>query len=114
MAERIHRIGPNEYSVDRRLIGDLANGCALGSSTNGVLFQERGRTVGIRLVGIRPGTWPALLGFRNADVIRSVNGFDMATPDDALAAFARLRSADQLTVEILRDENVVRLDYDMR
>jgi general secretion pathway protein C len=42
------------------------------------------------------------LGIEDDDVIRSVNGLELTSPDGMLEAWVRLRTSDQLRVEILR------------
>jgi general secretion pathway protein C len=42
------------------------------------------------------------LGLQNADVLLSINGFDMASPDSALQAYAQLPRATSLDVRLER------------
>jgi hypothetical protein len=63
---------------------------------------------GLPLVGIRveasESNAPALrLGFRRGDLLLSVNGYDLSTPDRALEAYARLRGAEDFAVVFVRD-----------
>jgi general secretion pathway protein C len=51
---------------------------------------------------VRPDDALARLGIADGDVILRVNGLAVASPDRCLEAYARLRAADRLTVEILR------------
>ena len=60
--------------------------------------QENGKVVGIRLFGVRPDTLLGMLGMENGDRLQNINGFDMTSPEKALEAYARLRTADHLTV----------------
>lgn len=70
-----------------------------------------GKTVGIRMFGVRAGSQLARLGFENGDTLISINGFDVTVPEKALEAYARLRSTDRLTVLIERRGLLTRLDY---
>jgi membrane-associated protease RseP (regulator of RpoE activity) len=60
---------------------------------------------------IRPNSTLARLGFENGDRIETINGFDMTSPEQALEAYARLRSADRLTVALRRQGARMEIDY---
>jgi general secretion pathway protein C len=64
--------------------------------------QKDGKTVGIRLFGIRPDTLLGSLGLQNGDRLEQINGYDIANPEKALEAFAHLRTASELTVGLER------------
>lgn len=63
---------------------------------------ERGRTIGVKLFGLRPDSTLTRLGFMNGDSLRAIDGYDLATPETALEAYARLRNAPDYHVEISR------------
>jgi hypothetical protein len=91
------------YVVSRRwLDGALNSPQALMRSTRIVPETRGGLTVGVRVFGVRPDDALARLGIADGDVILRVNGLAVASPDRCLEAYARLRAADRLTVEILR------------
>lgn len=57
---------------------------------------------GFKLYGIRPDSLPRELGFKNGDLLKSVNGLPLGGVDQALAAYAKLRRSDKLVLEIER------------
>lgn len=71
-------------------------------STRIVPETERGRTIGIKLFGLRPDSTLTRLGFLNGDSLRAIDGYDLATPETALEAYARLRNSPDYHVEIAR------------
>jgi general secretion pathway protein C len=73
--------------------------------------QRNGKVVGVRLFGIRPQTLLSTLGLRNGDRLESINGFDVASPEKALQAYARLRSATHLRVQVNRVGKPVELNF---
>ncbi|MCC7534998.1 MAG: hypothetical protein IT379_02225 [Deltaproteobacteria bacterium] len=75
---------------------------------------ENGRTIGVRLVGVRTSAVLGALGFEDGDVIRAVNGYPVATPDEALRAYAALRDAPRLTVALDRAGAPMTLDFHVR
>jgi general secretion pathway protein C len=75
---------------------------------------EGGKVVGVRLLGISKGGLLGSLGFENGDSIRTVNGFDVTTPEKALQAYARLRTASRVKVELVRRGRPVTIEYLIR
>lgn len=61
-----------------------------------------GQAQGFKVMGLRPGSLLGLLGLRNGDELREINGFDLSSPERALAAYTSLRSATELRVGLLR------------
>lgn len=61
-----------------------------------------GRTVGVRLLTAPAGGVLARLGLRAGDVLERVNGFDIASPDRCLEAYARLRNTDRISLALRR------------
>lgn len=58
--------------------------------------------VGIRLFGVRPDSLTGRLGLQNGDSLRTIDGFDLTTPDHALEAYASLRTARDYHLGIVR------------
>jgi general secretion pathway protein C len=113
IAKGIHRVSANEYKIDRNVIDRvLANQGEL-TKIRVVPEQEQGKTVGLRLYGIKGGSLLDAIGIKNGDRIDSVNGLDISTPDAALAAYAQLRTADHLVVKINRKGSATQIDYDI-
>ena len=50
----------------------------------------------------------------NGDRLQTINGFDMTSPEKALEAYARLRTADHLTVQVNRKGSNTNLDYNIK
>lgn len=57
---------------------------------------------GLRLYGIRRSAMMGRLGFQNGDTVYSVNGYPVGSLEQALEAYARVRDADALRVELVR------------
>lgn len=68
-----------------------------------------GEPVGLRLYGIRPSSLLGSIGVRNGDRLETINGFDMANPEKALQAYARLRNVERLDVHLVRSGKPVDL-----
>lgn len=104
------RTGPGQYQIERRLLdGFLEN--PQGAFGRVRVAAEAG---GVRVSGIRAGSWAARLGLEDGDRIEGINGMPLATPEDALSAYARLRNAERLQLVIVRAGQHRRLDYAVR
>jgi len=111
----IQKIGATEYNIDRGVVDKiLENQAELMRQARIVPEQENGKVVGIRMFGVRPDTLLGTLGMENGDRLEKINGFDMASPEKALEAYARLRTADHLTVSVNRRGQAMNLDYNIK
>lgn len=103
LKSKIKRISETELEVDRSAVDKiLENQADLMKSARIVPEQKDGKVVGIRLFGVRPETLLGQLGLANGDRLERINGFDMGSPEKALEAYARLRTAESLTLEVNR------------
>jgi hypothetical protein len=58
--------------------------------------------IGFRIVGMKTTSVLARLGFRDGDVVQSLNGRDISTPDKAVEAYTKLRSTKHLQARLTR------------
>ena len=111
----IQQVSPTEFNVDRGTLDKiLENQADLMRTARVVPEQENGRTVGIRMMNIKPDSLLGVLGMQNGDRLQTINGFDMSSPEKALEAYARLRTADKLTVQVNRGGKNMNLDYNIK
>lgn len=108
----VRATGRGVFVVSRRSIDAmLERQQELMRSTRIVPVTRGGRVVGVRVFGIAPGDRLAGLGIANGDVIERINGYDVASPDRCLEAYARLRASNEVTVELERAGRRVWLVY---
>jgi type II secretion system protein C len=69
---------------------------------------------GLRIAKLLPGTPLDALGLRAGDVLTSLDGIALTSPDRLLAAYARLPAAERLRLVIVRDGRAQQLDYEVR
>jgi general secretion pathway protein C len=111
----IQAISATEFNIDRGVVDRiLENQSELMRQARMIPVQENGRTVGVRMVGVRDDTLLGVLGMKNNDRLDKINGFEVANPEKALEAYARLRTADKLTIQLNRDGKPMNLDYNIR
>lgn len=112
IASKIQKVSETEYNVDRSVVDKiLENQAELMRSARIVPEQQNGKVVGIRLFGVRPDTLLGTLGFQNGDRLETINGFNMASPEKALEAYARLRTAGNLNVKVNRRGKPLSIDF---
>ena len=112
IAKRIQKVSDTEFHIDRAVVDNiLENQAQLMRTARIVPEQKDGKVVGIRLFGIRPETLLGKLGLQNGDRLEAINGFEMASPEKALEAYARLRTADSLSVKVTRRGAPVTIDF---
>jgi general secretion pathway protein C len=100
---KIHKVSDTEFNIDRSVVDlILENQAELMKATRIVPQTKDGKVLGIRLFGIKPDTLLDSLGLQNGDRLESINGFNMGSPEKALEAYARLRTASQLDVTVDR------------
>jgi general secretion pathway protein C len=116
LATKIQKVSPTEFNLDRSVVDKvLENQAELMRSAR--IVPEKGpdgNVVGIRLFGIRSDTLLGLLGMQNGDRLESINGFNMASPEKALEAYARLRTAPNLNVKVNRRGQPVSIDLHIK
>lgn len=115
ISSKIQKVSATEFNVDRSVVDKiLENQAELMRSARIVPEQENGKVVGIRLFGIRQDTLLGTLGMQNGDRLESINGFNMASPEKALEAYARLRTANHLTVALNRGGKPMNIDFNIK
>ena len=75
-----------------RHLRTVRNMRALSRSARIVPEIRDGKASGFRLYSVHPDGQFARLGFQNGDVIRSINGLTIYSPENALDVYARLKS----------------------
>lgn len=115
LEEGIARVSDTEFNIQRGLVNKiLENQAELMRTARIIPHEQNGRVVGVKLYGIRRNSLLGRLGLQNGDMLRTINGFDMTSPDSALEAYARLRNAEHLSVSVVRRGQPQTIDYNVR
>jgi general secretion pathway protein C len=115
IAAKIHKVSDTEFNIERSVVDQiLENQAEFMKSARIVPEKEDGKVVGIRLFGVRQDSLLGTLGLENGDRLQTINGFDMASPEKALEAYARLRTADRLTVTVNRKGKPMNIDFNIK
>lgn len=76
-----------------------------------VPFMKDGAAVGFQIQRIQPGSVFQRLGLQNQDVIRSVNGEPITTADQALRLFSLFRNERNVTLDVDRGAQSLKMSY---
>ena len=113
LAAGIQEIGPDTYRVSRDMI---TRGMADAAGVvRGTKFQPQTgaseRNAGVKLQGVTPNSTLSKLGMREGDVLRTLNGVNLSTPDGMLGAYQLLREQKKVTLSVMRDGRPKTLTY---
>jgi general secretion pathway protein C len=115
IARRIERISPTEFHVDRRAVDAIFEQHArLMRSVRVKPNQQNGKTTSLTLGRVTRNSLLGALGLKNGDQLLSVNGFSLTSPARALQAYARLRTAGDISLKLKRKGRPMIIDYRIR
>lgn len=110
----IRSLGENRWTISQSEI-DKARG-NLGSLLKQARMEPHivnGQTEGFVVRMIRPRSLLANLGMKVGDVVSSVNGVELDSPEKALQIFQQLREAKRLTVDLTRGQEKMTFEYNI-
>jgi general secretion pathway protein C len=71
---------------------------------------KNGKPSGWRLFAIKPGSLLARVGFHNGDLLQTVNGHDISSPEKALETYGKLRTTGQVHATLFRKGKPIAID----
>ena len=110
----IRSLGENRWEISKAEI-DKARG-NLGTLLKQARMEPNivnGQTEGFVVRMIRPRSLLANLGMKVGDVISSVNGVELDSPEKALQIFQQLREAKRLSVDLTRGQEKMSFEYEV-
>lgn len=111
----IRQVGDNRYLVDRGEVDhSIENLSSIVTQMRAVPYLKDGKSLGFRVFNIRAGSLFERMGLKNGDVIQSVNGTTLDDPTRALALLDEVEAADEISVDLLRDDRPNTLTYSIR
>jgi general secretion pathway protein C len=102
---RAQRVSLRRNMIDQAIqdVGKLATEIRIQPSNNG-----------LSLSNIKPNSIFRRMGLRNGDVLKSVDGQQIRSVDDALRLYESLKSSDNVTVELQRRGSDRTINYNIR
>jgi hypothetical protein len=116
-ADRIRVVGENRWAVDRTLIKELVqSGTGGGAAAKGVRLQpvnKDGKLAGVRVVTARSGSLAQKLGLSAGDVIDSIDGQAIDSPQTLMGMYNKLDDLRRVDLGVRRKGASVTLTYDL-
>jgi general secretion pathway protein C len=94
-----------------KLDATLADMNSLATQARIVPSFKNGQADGFKLFSIQPGSVYSALGIQNGDVIQSINGLEINSPEKALEAYTRLKDAGNFDIVLDRRGSNVTMNY---
>ena len=103
LARGIRKVAANRWEIQRDVVRKALSGGGLASGSGRIVpTVSSGRTTGLGVYGVRPGSLYSLLGISSGDRVTRINGHAISTPDKALEMYTKLSSAGRVTVSLSR------------
>lgn len=103
LVSRIKIVSPDHVEIEQmaadRFFGDPAE---IVREIRAVPTTKDGKSQGVKIFGVKAGSIIGAMGFENGDLVRSINGFEMSSPEAALELYSKLRSTKKLVVVVDR------------
>lgn len=111
----IKKLGEHKYELRRSTLESVLGNMALLSRSARIVPEVRdGRAAGFRLFAVRPEGPFSMIGMQNGDIISSINGLEITSPEKALEVYAKLKSASHLSLGMERNGQKITKDYNIR
>jgi general secretion pathway protein C len=111
----IRKTGEHTYEIQRGTLESVLGNMSLLSRSARIVPEIRdGKAAGFRLYSVRPDGPFAKIGMQNGDVISSINGLEITSPEKALEVYAKLKSASHLSLGLERNGQRITKDYSIR
>lgn len=108
----IQKVGQSSYVIpESQFKSATQNMGELLTQARVVPNIEGNRINGYRIFAITPGSIYANIGLQDGDIIHSVNGIQVTTPESALQLFQQLQNERRFTVSIDRNGQPMTLNY---
>lgn len=108
----VKKVGTNSYEIDRNMLNEQLNDLSKISRQARVIPHYRdGKPQGFKIVGVRPNSLYSHIGVRSGDVLKSVNGEEVTSPTKALELYEKLKTTDNVTLDVERRGRPTTLEY---
>lgn len=114
--DTVRKVSEDRYVIDNREVAQLRDNMSSMMTQLRVVpnFSQGGQPDGFKVFAIRPGSLFAKIGLQNGDVVKRINGIEFQGPEQAMAAYAQLRSETNINIDIVRQNQSRTLTYEIR
>ena len=115
MDRGIKKLNDNKYEIQRSTLESVLGNMSLLSRSARIVPEMRdGKAAGFRLYSVKSDGPFAKIGMQNGDIISSINGMEITSPEKALEVYSKLKSASHLSLGMERNGQKVTKDYSIR
>lgn len=115
LAKGIKKLSENKYELQRNTLESVLGNMNLLSRSARIVPEMRdGKAAGFRLFAVRPDGPFAMIGMQNGDILSSINGLEITSPEKALEVYAKLKSASHLSLGMERNGQKITKEYNIR
>lgn len=108
-------ISETEYQVqEAELDKALENLPLLLTQARAVPYFKDGKSIGLRLFAVKPGSLFERIGLRNGDILKSINGNPLGDLSQAVKLFETLKQEKSIAINMERDRNDREVQYQIR
>ncbi|HPY13808.1 MAG TPA: type II secretion system protein GspC [bacterium] len=105
----VRKVGENQYVIRRQDLQKVTGN--LNSLARQARIVPSKKDNGFKVFSITKDSLYSKIGIQNGDVIKSINGIELSSPDKALEAYSRLQSASKLSLDIVRRGQNETMEY---
>jgi general secretion pathway protein C len=105
----VRKVGENQYVIRRQDLMKVTGN--LNSLARQARIVPSKKDNGFKVFSITKDSLYSKIGIQNGDVIKSINGIELSSPDKALEAYSRLQSASKLSLDIIRRGSNETMEY---
>ncbi|MEW6664823.1 MAG: type II secretion system protein GspC [Thermodesulfobacteriota bacterium] len=103
------------YKISKDFVRNSMNDLAKIMSTMRVRpFIKDGKPQGFQISRLKEGSLVKTMGFEDGDIITSVNGQNILSPEDAMKLYNTLKDSSFFSITIIRKNQPVTLNYKVR
>ncbi len=111
----IKEVSPGRFEVDRAMLDEQLNDLDnLVRQARVIPHYKRGKPAGFKVVGIRSNSIFRHLGLKSGDVLKSVGGEELTSINKALGLFEKLKSSDNLNLDLERRGKMSSFEYNIK
>ena len=114
-AQYVQKESETSYKINRQMLDEqLQDLTQLGMQARVIPNYRNGKYEGFKLVGVRPGSLYRAIGIRSGDIVRSINGKAINSPNKAMELFSEFKSANSLSLEVERRGQIETIQYSIQ
>ncbi len=111
----ISRKSGSEWAIDHRALDNVLNNMGEVLTDARLLpYSDNGKIAGFRVSEIKPNGVFSLIGLKDGDILVKVNDYNIDSPEKGVQLLTGLRGESSISIDIIRNGQPTRLNYEIR